>query len=147
MAIHLSHSDDGLVETHDINVTPFIDVMLVLLVIFMITAPLSTVDVPVNLPVAKADQKPPEVKPVYLTLQADYGIAVGDTHIDRNAFASAIVAATSGNRDTRIFLRADKSVDYDHLMELLNELGDAGYLKIALVGREQAAGHGDNSGG
>lgn len=137
MAMHISHSEDGLVETHEINVTPFIDVMLVLLVIFMITAPLSTVDVPVNLPVASAEQKAPPQDPVYLTLQSDLSVAVGEQIIPRQALATTINAAAAGNRETTIFLRADKTVDYEELMRLLNDLGAAGYLKVALVGLEQ----------
>jgi len=134
MGMKISHPGDELLETHEINVTPFIDVMLVLLIIFMVTAPLTTVDVPVTLPASTADQKPPEEKPVFLTLQSDLRIAVGETHVARNGVAAALVAATQGNRNTQIFLRADKSVDYDHLMDLLNALRDAGYLKVALVG-------------
>ena len=134
MSIRVQHADEGIAETHEINVTPFIDIMLVLLVIFMVTAPLSTVDVPVNLPASTASEKPPAEKPIFLTLQADYRIAVGNDHVGRNDVAGALDAATNRNHDTQIFLRADKSVDYDHLMDLLNALRDAGYLKVALVG-------------
>jgi TonB system transport protein ExbD (group 1) len=134
MAMKLSHVEDGLTEMNDINVTPFIDVMLVLLIIFMVTAPLTTVDVPVNLPVSTASEKPPEQKPVFLTLQADLAVAVANTPVARDGLVAALTAATNGNRETQIFLRADKSVDYDHLMGLLNVLRDAGYLKVALVG-------------
>ncbi|AUW59755.1 TonB system transport protein ExbD [Sphingobium sp. SCG-1] len=134
MGMRLQHAEEGLAETHEINVTPFIDVMLVLLVIFMVTAPLATVDVPVNLPASNAAQKPPEDKPVFLTLQADLRIAIGNDRIGREQLASVLDRATAGNRNVQIFLRADKSVEYDHLMDLLNGLRDAGYLKVALVG-------------
>jgi biopolymer transport protein ExbD len=144
MAIKLDHSRDGLAETHEINVTPFIDVMLVLLIIFMVTAPLTTVDVPVKLPVSSAQEKPPQDKPVYLTLQSDLSIAVGDTHVARDGVAAAVAEATKGNRDSQIFLRADKSVDYDHLMDLLNVLRNAGYLKIALVGLDSSTSSGES---
>jgi biopolymer transport protein ExbD len=140
MAIKINHAEDGLTETHEINVTPFIDVMLVLLIIFMVTAPLTTVDVPINLPVSNAPQKPPPEKPVFLTLQADYGVSLGDAPVPRAQLAPALVTATGGNRDTQIFLRADKSVDYDHLMGLLNALRNAGYLKVALVGLDADSG-------
>lgn len=135
--MRLSHSDDGLVETHEINVTPFIDVMLVLLVIFMITSPLSTVDVPVNLPVASAEQKPPPSEPVYLTLKADHSISVGEQSIRRADLITAITAATKGDQEVTLFVRADKTLELDDLMGLLNELRDAGYVKFALVGLER----------
>lgn len=143
MGIKLDHSSDGLAEAHEINVTPFIDVMLVLLIIFMVTAPLTTVDVPVKLPVSNAEQKPPPDKPVYLTLQSDLSIAVGNTHVAKDDVGAAVTDVTKGNHDSQIFLRADKSVDYAHLMELLNVLRSAGYLKIALVGLDASAGSGE----
>jgi biopolymer transport protein ExbD len=130
----INHIDDGLVENHEINVTPFIDVMLVLLVIFMITAPLSTVDIPVKLPVANAEQTRPPDKPVYVTLQADGIVAVGNDRVSHSQIPAALARITQGNRDSQLFLRADKSVRYERLMDLLNVLRNAGYLKVALVG-------------
>ena len=140
MAIQLRHDDDGLSETHEINVTPFIDVMLVLLIIFMVTAPLTTVNVPVSLPASTAAPKPPPQQPVFITLQADLSIAVGDKHVGRGDLAAAVEAATKGDRQDQIFLRADKTVDYGHLMEMLDDLRNAGFLKIALVGLEASSG-------
>ncbi|MDF0542917.1 TonB system transport protein ExbD [Sphingobium sp. H39-3-25] len=134
MGMRIQHSEEGISETHEINVTPFIDVMLVLLVIFMVTAPLTTVDIPVNLPAATAKPKPPEDKPVFLTLQADLTIAVGEARVSKSRLADALNGATNGNRNAQIFLRADKTVNYDKLMDLLNALRAAGYLKVALVG-------------
>jgi biopolymer transport protein ExbD len=136
MAIRLDHGNDELNEVHDINVTPFIDVMLVLLIIFMVAAPLATVDVPVELPASTMapQQRPP--KPVYLTLKADGSLAIGDDPVSRAALPSALVAATAGNRDERIFLRGDRTVPYGDVMQLMNDLRAAGYLKIALVGME-----------
>ncbi len=142
MSMRLSHSDEGLVETHEINVTPFIDVMLVLLIIFMITAPLMTVDIPVNLPVASAEQKPAPTEPVYLSLKADHSLAVGERTIARTDLIAAISAATKGDKASTIFVRADKTLELDHLMGLLNELRNAGYVKFALVGLEQVPGGG-----
>src|SRR5271163_5248820 len=108
MAIHLHHSADELEEVNGINVTPFIDVMLVLLIIFMVAAPLATVDIAVNLPssTAQPQQRPP--KPVYLTLKADGSLALGDDPISRAELRDVLASATSGNKDERIFLRGDR---------------------------------------
>ncbi len=136
MAIRLDHGTDELTEVHDINVTPFIDVMLVLLIIFMVAAPLATVDVPVNLPTSNTQAQQRPDKPVYLTLKADLSLAIGDNVIARDALSGALNAATKSNKDERIFLRADRSVSYGDVMGVMNDLRAAGYLKIALVGLE-----------
>jgi len=140
MAIRLDHGTDELVEVHDINVTPFIDVMLVLLIIFMVAAPLATVDVPVDLPASTAlpQQRPP--KPVYLTLKADGSLALGDNPVPRDALADALASATNGDKEERIFLRGDRAVAYGEVMGLMNDLRRAGYLKVALVGMEMREG-------
>jgi biopolymer transport protein ExbD len=129
--------DDGdLGETHEINVTPFIDVILVLLIIFMVAAPLSTVDLPVDLPSSTAvPQKKPD-NPTYITIKSDLAIAVGETVIKRADLMSAIDALPEMTRDTRLFLRADRSVPYGELMDLLELLRKSGYQKVALVALE-----------
>jgi biopolymer transport protein ExbD len=136
MAMSLDHGEDELEEVHGINVTPFIDVMLVLLIIFMVAAPLATVDVPVNLPSSNAEPQQKPEKPIYLTVKADLSLAIGDDAIGRDGLASALDAASGGNKDERIFLRADRTVPYGELMRVMNELRAARYLKIALVGLE-----------
>ena len=136
MAIRLDHGTDELVEVHDINVVPFNDVMLVLLIIFMVAAPLATVFVPVDLPASTAPQQQRPPKPVYLTLKADGSLALGDNPVSRDALADALATATAGNKDERIFLRGDRAVAYGEVMELMNDLRRAGYLKVALVGME-----------
>ncbi len=136
MAIRLDHGTDELTEVHDINVTPFIDVMLVLLIIFMVAAPLATVDVPVDLPSSTAPQNQRPPKPVYVTVKADGSLTVGDNTVAREALPGAIAAATGGDKEQRIFVRGDRAVPYGSVMELMNVLRDAGYLKIALVGME-----------
>ncbi|WP_276199422.1 TonB system transport protein ExbD [Chelatococcus sp. XZ-Ab1] len=139
MAVQLDHRDDDLAETHEINVTPFIDVILVLLIIFMVAAPLATVDVPVDLPVSNAAQQPRPDRPLYLTIRADLGLTLGEETVTREGLAAALDAATKRNREERIFLRADQAVAYGDVMQVMNALRAAGYLKVALVGLEQAA--------
>ncbi len=134
MAANLFEADDDAAEIHEINVTPFIDVMLVLLIIFMVAAPLATVDIAVNLPTASAERQPRPDKPLYLTLKTDLSLAIGETPVRREALAAALDAETGGDRQLPVFLRADKVVEYGELMNVLNALRDAGYLKVALVG-------------
>jgi biopolymer transport protein ExbD len=138
MAVRLDHGRDELEETHEINVTPFIDVMLVLLIIFMIAAPLATVDIPVDLPTASAQRQPRPDKPLFLTLKSDLSLVVGEQQVaNRESLGPALDAATAGDKEKRVFLRADKTVEYGELMEVMNAMRNAGYLKVALVGLEQ----------
>lgn len=134
MAFQLGGGDDELVETHDINVTPFIDVVLVLLIVFMVAAPLATVDVPVDLPSSTATQQPRPDKPIFLTLRSDLTLSLGEAPVAREALRAALDEASGGDRDQRIFLRADTVVPYGELTEAMNLLRAAGYLKLALVG-------------
>ena len=137
MAVKLANSDDGDLEVnHEINVTPFIDVILVLLIIFMIAAPLATVDIAVDLPTSTAQRNPRPDKPLFLTLKSDLSVLVDDAATGRGDLAAALDRATGGDRGQRVFLRADKSVPYGDLMGLMNSLRDAGYLHVALVGLE-----------
>ncbi|MFT8418986.1 MAG: TonB system transport protein ExbD [Acetobacter sp.] len=133
MSIHLRHADESPHEAHEINVTPFIDVMLVLLVIFMVTAPLTTVNVPVELPSSTQQPAPRPENPVFLTIKADQTLALGEENITQTDLPAALNTAAKGNKDERIFLRADKSVDYGTLMSVMDRLRAAGYLKVALV--------------
>jgi biopolymer transport protein ExbD len=128
--------DDALDEQHEINITPFIDVMLVLLIIFMVAAPLSTVDIAVQLPAASVKPQPRPEKPTYVTIKANLEIAVNEDAIERAAFLGAIARVTSGNREARLFLRADKTVPYGELITVLDLLRSAGYLKVGLVAIE-----------
>ncbi|MGA0596218.1 TonB system transport protein ExbD [Enterovirga sp. CN4-39] len=130
---------DDLELNHEINVTPFIDVILVLLIIFMVAAPLATVDVPVDLPASTAQPQPRPDKPVFLTVKSDLSLDLGETPVPRDGLNGALQAATNGDHEQRIFLRADKAVSYGDLMDVMNALRNAGYLKVALVGLEGAA--------
>jgi biopolymer transport protein ExbD len=131
-------SGDDFVETHDINVTPFIDVMLVLLIIFMVAAPLATVDVPVNLPSSTSQPQPRPDKPIFITLKADRTLAIGDEPIAREttAVAAALDAASGHDRDQRVLLRADRAISYGEVMDVMNLLRAVGYPKVALVARD-----------
>jgi biopolymer transport protein ExbD len=140
LAIRLSSEEDALEATHEINVTPFIDVMLVLLIVFMVAAPLSTVDVNVDLPASTAEPAPRPEKPLFLTVKPDLTLTLGEKSIDRRTVAAALDAQTQGDRQERIFVRADKVVPYGEIMEVMNLLRAAGYLKIGLVGLEEAFG-------
>jgi len=129
--------DDDLAEVHEINVTPFIDVMLVLLIIFMVAAPLATVDIAVNLPASTAAPQPRPDKPLFLTVRADLTLTLGNIVVARDSLAGALAEAANGDQDTRVFLRADKVVSYGDLMAVIDLLRAAGFLKFALVGLEK----------
>ena len=141
MGILLNHdgSDDGaLAESHEINVTPFIDVMLVLLIVFMVAAPLATVDIAVDLPASSAKEQPRPVAPIFLTVKKDLSLALGDMGFDEQELKARLDEASNGDNQARIFLRADKTVDYGDLMAVMNDLRASGYLKIALVSVEHS---------
>jgi biopolymer transport protein ExbD len=134
----IDDGDDDFDEAHEINVTPFIDVMLVLLIIFMIAAPLSTVDLPVDLPSSTAvPQKRPD-KPTYVTIKADLAVAIGETPVKRVELVHSLDAMSEQGKDQRIFLRADRAVPYGELMDVLERLRVGGYTRIALVAQEGA---------
>ena len=140
MALRLgSRSPDDLEIQHEINVTPFIDVILVLLIIFMVAAPLATVDIGVNLPASTAPEQPRPDKPIFVTIKPDLSIAIGETMVSREGLAEALDLATNSHKDETIFIRADKALSYGELMQVMNTLRDAGYLKLALVGLETPA--------
>jgi biopolymer transport protein ExbD len=131
--------EDDLDVNHEINVTPFIDVMLVLLIIFMVAAPLSTVDVNVDLPASNAPAAPRPDEPVFVTVRSDLTLAIGNDDIAPERLGPALDALTEGDKEARIFLRADQSVAYGELMGVMNLLREAGYLRIGLVGLESIA--------
>ena len=126
MAMRLNENLDDNGEMHEINVTPFIDVMLVLLIIFMVAAPLATVDVKVNLPASSSQPQPRPEKPIYL----------GNDPVTEANMINALDSLTAGKKDTTVFFRADKTVDYETMMKVMDTLHQAGYLKIGLVGEE-----------
>ena len=129
-----SRSDDDDDAMADINVTPFIDVMLVLLIVFMIAAPLSTVDVPLNLPTSSAEATQRPEDPVWLSLAPDLTLTLGNQPLTGADLQAALDTQTKAKRDVQVFLRADRVVPYGDLMTVLDQLRSAGYLKVALVG-------------
>ncbi|MDR5609407.1 MULTISPECIES: TonB system transport protein ExbD [unclassified Arsenophonus] len=138
MAIRLNDdlNDNG--EMHEINVTPFIDVMLVLLIIFMVAAPLATVDIKVDLPASAAKPQPRPEKPLFLTVKANGQMYVGEQNVSQEQLASALDLITGTNKETTIFFQADKTVDYERIMDVMNLLRKSGYLKVGLVGMEMS---------
>jgi len=136
VGLHLNEGGDDLAENHEINVTPFIDVMLVLLIIFMVAAPLATVDIKVDLPASTATPQPRPEKPIFLSVKTDKSLYLGEEQVPREQIGQVLDGKTNGKKDTTIFFQADKGVDYGDLMEVMNTLRSAGYLKVGLVGLE-----------
>jgi biopolymer transport protein ExbD len=139
MAVSIANNelddDADFAETHDINVTPFIDVMLVLLIIFMVAAPLSTVDLPIDLPSSTATpQKKPD-KPTYVSIKPDLSLAIGEKSIKRAELVAALDAAAESNPERLVFVRADRGVAYGDLMDVL-ELLRRGNYRMKLVALE-----------
>ena len=130
--------DDEFGETHEINVTPFIDVILVLLIIFMVAAPLSTVDLPVDLPSSTATpQKKPD-RPTYVSIKPDLSVAVGETIVKRGDLVSSLDAAMGSSAERLVFVRADRQVPYGDLMDVLEILRRGNY-RMKLVALEGVA--------
>lgn len=117
----------------EINVTPLVDVMLVLLIVFMVAAPLMTVGVPVELPKTQASQMNAETEPITITVQQDGTIYLQETQIALEALAPKLVAIARNGYEEQLFVRADASVPYGKVMEVMGLLNGAGYRKIGLV--------------
>ncbi|KAE9540384.1 biopolymer transporter ExbD [Ursidibacter maritimus] len=134
MAMNLNNSDDVQQEMSEINVTPFIDVMLVLLIIFMATIPLATVNIPINLPASSANEQKNEGTPIILSLNSDNQLYLSNELISFENINEKLEIATHGNKETVIFFRIDKEVKYDLVMQLMSQLRLSGYLKVGLMG-------------
>ena len=117
----------------EINVTPMVDVMLVLLVIFMVTAPLLTVGVQVDLPEAQASLISDPEEPLSVSVDAEGKIFLQDTAIELSVLAARMIAITGANPDIRIFVRGDRSIDYGRVMQVMGTINRAGFKKVALI--------------
>jgi biopolymer transport protein TolR len=117
----------------EINVTPFVDVMLVLLIVFMVTAPLLTVGVPVNLPKTKAKSIAESEEPLVITVNAEGTVFIQDTEVAIENLVPRLKAITENKADTRIYLRGDKDINYGRVMEVMGTVNIAGFTRVALI--------------
>ena len=131
MAFNLKRSSKE--PMSEINVTPFVDVMLVLLIIFMVTAPLLTVGVQVDLPETSADTLPEETEPLTLTINAKGEIFIQETKVEYEKIIAKIMAVSNNRTDTRIFVRGDKTINYGRVLEVMGMLSGSGFTKVALI--------------
>lgn len=124
---------------HEINVTPFVDVMLVLLIIFMVTAPLMTVGVPVDLPDTKAAALHDQVEPIVISLDKEGNVYIQDAKLRKKDFLSKLSAITKNNKGRQLYIRGDKNINYGNVMKVMGDISAAGYTHISLLA--------ENSGG
>ena len=117
----------------EINVTPFVDVMLVLLIIFMVTAPLLTVGVQVDLPETSADTLPEESEPLTLTINSKGEVFIQETKIEFDNLIKKILAVSNNRTDTIIYVRGDKTINYGRVLEVMGKLSGSGFTKVALI--------------
>ena len=117
----------------EINVTPFVDVMLVLLIVFMVTAPLLTVGIPVDLPKVKATALTDQKDPIEITVNLKGEIYIGESLVEEENLVPRINAITEQNTNARIYIRGDRVVAYGRVMEIMSIINSAGYIKVALI--------------
>ena len=134
MAINLQKSERRSRNVmSEINVTPFVDVMLVLLIVFMVTAPMLTVGVPVNLPESEADSLPDDREPLTVSINSKGEVFVQDTKVAFNELVAKLLAISKNRTDTRIYVRGDKNINYGRVLEIMGTLSGAGFSKVALI--------------
>ena len=131
MAFKLNRSEKE--PMSEINVTPFVDVLLVLLIIFMVTAPLLTVGVQVDLPETSADSLPEESEPLTLTINSKGEVFIQETKIEFDNLIKKILAVSKNRTDTRIYVRGDKTINYGRVLEVMGKLSGSGFTKVALI--------------
>lgn len=117
----------------EINVTPFVDVMLVLLIVFMVTAPLLTAGIPVDLPKVKSSALTDQKDPIEITVKLDGALYLGESVVEFENLIPRLKAITDQNTKARIYVRGDRSVSYGRIMEIMSVINSAGYIKVALV--------------
>ena len=120
-------------QMSEINVTPFVDVMLVLLIVFMVTAPLLTVGIPVDLPKVKANALTDQKDPIEITVNIEGEVYIGESLVDVENLIPRINAITEQNTQARIYIRGDRVVAYGRVMEIMSIINSAGYIKVALI--------------
>ncbi|MET3589851.1 biopolymer transport protein ExbD [Bartonella silvatica] len=131
---------DGCGVHNEINVTPFIDVVLVLLIVFMVAAPLATSVIPVQLPsITQAPSVVQPDEPLYITLQKDHSLYIGNHLITPTEFKDVLFRETNRNLETKILIKADSEIDYGAVVDLLNQIKTAGYRKVGLMGLSKSA--------
>ena len=131
MGFNLKRSEEE--PMSEINVTPFVDVMLVLLIIFMVTAPLLTVGVQVDLPETSADTLPEESEPLTLTINSKGEVFIQETKIEFDNLIPKILAVSNNRTDTRVYVRGDKTINYGRVLEVMGKLSGSGFTKVALI--------------
>ena len=117
----------------EINVTPFVDVMLVLLIVFMVTAPLLTVGIKVDLPKVKATALTDIKDPIEVTVKLDGEVYIGESQVEVENLIPRLNAITEQNTEARIYIRGDRVVAYGRIMEIMSIINSAGYIKVALI--------------
>ncbi len=125
--------DDDTSPMSDINVTPFVDVMLVLLIVFMVAAPLMVQGVPVDLPKTSATKLEKVRKPMVVTLAPDGVLYIRDEPVDRSNLVNRLIALRSQEGDTVVYVRADRKIPYGEVMEILGRVGETGYQRVSLL--------------
>ena len=131
MAFKLNRSKNE--PMSEINVTPFVDVMLVLLIIFMVTAPLLTVGVQVDLPESAADSLPDDQEPLTVTINSKGEIFIQDSKVGYSELIPKLLAISKNRTDTRIYVRGDRNINYGRVMEVMGKLSGSGFSKVALI--------------